>query len=156
MIPVFSTELVYLRFGGPSHNAHNRGVASLELRMKMNAGQLEVVDTIHVFLQQAFLEEFLPFALPMACKKFKITLRYSDWWFWDSDVNSEDKLGICPWRSGTTSFEEMQDEPRKQHLRQKCVVLFYRHMSGGCHVCGETQAYSYSQMGRDTSKQRAS
>lgn len=80
MMPVAATELTYWLFGGPSHNAQNREMAKLALCMGINAGQLEIVDTIHMFVQQGFLEDCLPFALPMACRKFKITLRHSDWW----------------------------------------------------------------------------
>jgi hypothetical protein len=57
MIPVVSTELVYWLFGCPSRNAHNRRLARLDLCMKMNAGQLEAVDTIHMFVLRTFLEE---------------------------------------------------------------------------------------------------
>ena len=126
MMPVALKEFVYWLYGGPSDYFHNRYAGRLDLFMKMTVEQIEAVDTIHLFVQQAYLEQCIPFAAaPIVCKKFKITLRHSDWWSWESPVESEDQLGICPWRSGRTTSEEMQDEPRKQDLQQRYVRLSY-------------------------------
>jgi hypothetical protein len=119
MMPVTLTEFVYWIYGGPSHYCQNRYPGRLDLSMKMTSEQIGAIETIHLFVEQASLERGDPFAAPTSCKKFKITLRYSDWWSWESAVDSDDKLGICPWRSGRTTHEEMLAEPREKDLRRR-------------------------------------
>lgn len=133
MMPVALTEFVYWLHGGPSHYCQNRSAGRLDLSTKMTAEQINAIDTIHLYVQQAYLERCDPFAAaPISCKNFKITLRYSDWWSWESAVNSDDKLGICPWRSGRTTREEMEAEPREQDIRRRYVLFPCNYVSVVC------------------------
>lgn len=119
MMPVLLAEFVYWVYGGPSHHCQNRDPGRLNLFMKMTSEQLGAIDTVHLFAQQAFLEWCEPFATPITCRKLKITLRHTDWWSWESAANSDDKLGLCPWRSDRTTYEEMLAEPRGNDLRSR-------------------------------------
>ena len=126
MMPVALKEFVYWVYGGPANYFHHRYAGRLDLFMDMTVEQIEAIDTIHLFAQQDSLEKCSPFMVAtVVCKKFKITIRHSDWWSWESPVGSEDRLAICPWRSGRITSQEMQDEPLDPDLQQRYVRLSY-------------------------------
>lgn len=87
---------------------------------KMTPKQRAQVDHLHFFTQQFFLEDdrwsdiwnglqmgndgrSLRSSCRIAPRKFTITFRHTDWWFWESN----EALGIDPFRPGRTRASEM-------------------------------------------------
>lgn len=88
--------------------------------LKMTPRQRGQVDHVHFFTQQYFLEDgqwseawngiqmgnegcTLRGACRIAPRKLTITLRHSDWWYWENN----DPLGIDPFRVGRTRAHQM-------------------------------------------------
>jgi hypothetical protein len=121
MIPVARHTFTYWFHGGPVQYRSKIPPSQLQLDM-LTTEQLAAVQEVHLFAQQCCLEYCHPFSTKIQCKKFKITIRHSDWWSWDSPVDSPDRLGICPWRHGEhgrTTCDEMEAESREHDLRPK-------------------------------------
>ncbi|OQE38059.1 hypothetical protein PENCOP_c009G03078 [Penicillium coprophilum] len=87
---------------------------------RMTPKQRAQVQHLHLFIQQYFLEDnnwsqiwngliigsnepSLPEECRIAPKKITITLRHTDWWFWENN----DPLGIDPFRPGRTHAAQM-------------------------------------------------
>ncbi|KAJ5379542.1 hypothetical protein N7509_012661 [Penicillium cosmopolitanum] len=100
---------------------HVRDASSpLDYFRKMTPKQRAQANHIHLFTQQFFLEDdrwsdmwnglqmgnegrSLRGACRIAPKKLTITLRHTDWWYWENN----DPLGIDPFRPGRTRANEM-------------------------------------------------
>lgn len=126
LLPVIQNEFVYYFFGGPGRG----GLAFPEHYVppksrKIGAGaryhlltqeQQRAVEKMHFFIQQFYLEskrfDFTQaWQLSFWARKITLTFRRTDWWSWESDERSKDRLGICPWLPGRTTCQMMQAEP---------------------------------------------
>ena len=61
---------------------------------------------------------------PCKTRSLHLTFRHADWWSWESPPASSDRLGICPWRSGRTSCQEMlaeAAEPALAFIKERMV-----------------------------------
>lgn len=81
----------------------------------LNEDQKRAVQTVHLFIQQPYLEGS-PFRQVADLFRFEsarllLTIRHADWWSWESPAESSDRLGICPWRESRTSCQQMLAEP---------------------------------------------
>ena len=77
--------------------------------------QQQSIENVHCFVQQFYLENWLAYQAAWeglsSAKRLTLTLRRTDWWSWESDVGSPDRLGICPWLLGRTTCQAMEAEP---------------------------------------------
>jgi hypothetical protein len=129
LLPITQSEFIYYLFDGPIHKEGRRQRLGKSPRKGtgtrfgiLTEEQQHLVQKVHCFTQQYYLESWL-LAVKMAliegwrfARVLTFTLRRSDWWSWESDVASADRMGICPWLPGRTTREEMEAEPLDPHL----------------------------------------
>ncbi|KAJ5382957.1 hypothetical protein N7517_000868 [Penicillium concentricum] len=118
LLPPAINEHTFWFYRSPPHV--NDASSPLNYFRKMTPKQRAQVQHIHLFTQQYFLEDnnwsqiwdgltigndgpSLPGECRIAPKKITITLRHTDWWFWENN----DPLGIDPFRPGRTRAAEM-------------------------------------------------
>jgi hypothetical protein len=81
----------------------------------VSPAQRAAVRDVHIYAQQFMLEGIgKPPGMPplqFTARNLRLTLRHSDWWSWESPPESSDCLGICPWRPGRVSHQEMLAQP---------------------------------------------
>ncbi|KIX09681.1 uncharacterized protein Z518_00762 [Rhinocladiella mackenziei CBS 650.93] len=123
LLPVSANEHIFWLFNGPwkSIGRINRNTARWSSWYRsLHREQQKAVQVIHIFAQQYFLEglgsrpQLEGFSF--GTRLFHLTLRHSDWWSWESPVESNDRLGICPWRENRTSCQQMLAEPAQPSL----------------------------------------
>lgn len=123
LLPVTQNEFVYYLFDGPIHKEGTRRHKFKSPQTGTGARfdilteeQQHLVQKVHYFVQQYYLERW-PSAIHKAPQGWSLariltfTFRRSDWWSWESDVASTDRMGICPWLPGRTTREKMEAEP---------------------------------------------
>ncbi|PYI29669.1 hypothetical protein BP00DRAFT_348177 [Aspergillus indologenus CBS 114.80] len=98
----------------PPHVRHAASPADYFARMTPK--QRGAVQELHFFTQQFFLEDSWAQVWTatsdvgaLAPKRMTITLRHTDWWFWEDN----EPLGIDPFRPGRTRADEMGVLPRR-------------------------------------------
>jgi len=121
LLPVMLNEFVFYVLDGPSYpTIDNQLPANLArpdgvVRMySLTKEQQRSIQNIHYFVQQSYLEDWIYWGVWLGrffAKRLTLTLRRTDWWFWESDEASIDRLGICPWLSGRTTCQMMEAEP---------------------------------------------
>ncbi|KAJ5158767.1 uncharacterized protein N7500_008418 [Penicillium coprophilum] len=117
LLPPAVNEHTFWFYRSPPHV--NDASSPLNYFRKMTPKQRAQVQHLHLFTQQYFLEDNdwsqiwngliissngpgLP-ECRIAPKKITITLRHTDWWFWENN----DPLGIDPFRPGRTHAAQM-------------------------------------------------
>jgi len=142
LLPVALNEHSFWLFNGPwmsightSQRTANWGAWFSSL----NPDQKGAVRRVHIFAQQYFLEQLGlrkdAARLNFDTNQLRLTFRHSDWWSWQSPVESSDRLGICPWISQRVSCQRMLAEPLQPDL-----AFIEARMNGGtwgwqiCHV----------------------
>ncbi|EXJ91837.1 hypothetical protein A1O3_00387 [Capronia epimyces CBS 606.96] len=118
LLPVSVHEHIFWLFNGPwkSIGRLNRNTARWAAWYRsLTKDQRNAVQVVHIFVQQCYLESLGTFAdldpLCFQTRKLHLTIRHSDWWSWESPAESNDRLGICPWRVARTSCQQMLAEP---------------------------------------------
>lgn len=104
----------------------NRLTTKLPHLSKLRPSQLEFVQSFHFFAQQFWLEESL---LPL-CKRdvmknmvhMKITLRRSDWWFWEDSnplaITPYAPFPNTPWTASKTMLHQWEEEKQNPTLNR--------------------------------------
>ena len=118
LLPVSVNEHVFWLFNGPwkTIGRKNRNTARWKgWYASLNEDQRNAVRTVHIFTQQYYLEGLGSHSdleqLMFKTERLHLTIRHSDWWSWESPPESNDRLGICPWREFRTSCQQMLCEP---------------------------------------------
>ena len=118
LLPPAVNEHTFWFYRSPPHVNH--ASSPVAYFAKMTPKQQAQVHHLHFFTQQFFLEDRLWSSIwdgikigdegrklrgecKIAPKKMTITLRHTDWWFWENN----DPLGIDPFRPGRTRAAEM-------------------------------------------------
>ncbi|KAK0451347.1 uncharacterized protein EV420DRAFT_713238 [Desarmillaria tabescens] len=84
LLPVIENEHVFWCYHGPPGSSAEPG----RYFCKMNEKQQDTVDRVHFFAQLYWLEATFPLSctIPeMRPRKLKITIRHSDWWYWENN-----------------------------------------------------------------------
>lgn len=122
LLPPALNEHTFWFYRAPPHVKN--ASSPMEYFLRMTPKQRAQAQHIHFFTQQYFLEDNywsrvwqglvmstdgrrLRGECRIAPRKMTITLRHTDWWFWENN----DPLGIDPFRHGRTRASEM-DNPR--------------------------------------------
>ncbi|KAI1860283.1 hypothetical protein JX265_005802 [Neoarthrinium moseri] len=123
--------------------SHRNGEFRVDLwQESLSEEQKAHVQSVQVFAQQYILEQAHTIAvdrmpetgpLGFATKHFHLTLRNSDWWSWESPIESSDRLGICPWLRGRVSQQEMLAQPLRIPLEKLREHLHKG--TWGWHIC---------------------
>ena len=123
LMPVGQTEHLFWMFGGPYQMMKTKinGMARFDAwTASLNFEQQQAVNYVHIFAQQAYLENLGRFSrlssLVITTKQLTLTFRHSDWWSWESPAESSDKLGICPWLPSRVSHQTMLAQPLEPEL----------------------------------------
>jgi hypothetical protein len=108
LFPASVNEHVFWGYRGPAYRSH-WDTAGQYFR-KMSQEKRSVVEVVHFFTQQFFLEHLdlplVPYRL-VSPRKCMITLRHEDWWMWENG----EPLGIHPFRPGRVMHNEMDLPP---------------------------------------------
>jgi hypothetical protein len=128
-----------------SHNEHvfwgsaNRGPPGLKLSEKprryfkqMTLDQRKAVVDVHLFTQLFWLEGTFPnICNEMNPKRIKITVRHTDWWFWENNTRLIMKTG---WGDDLKSIKELEvleveletmERDKAQVSKAPLIVTFY-------------------------------
>jgi hypothetical protein len=122
LMPIKLNEFVLYLFDGPIYQGwgrqgllRNPGTGTGDRLHCLTQTQQQSIENVHCFVQQFFLENWLAYQAAWeglsSAKRLTLTLRRTDWWSWESDVGSPDRLGICPWLPGRTTCQAMEAEP---------------------------------------------
>lgn len=122
LMPIKLNEFVLYLFDGPIYQGwgrqgllRNPGTGIGDRLHCLTQTQQQSIENVHCFVQQFFLENWLAYQAAWeglsSAKRLTLTLRRTDWWSWESDVGSPDRLGICPWLPGRTTCQAMEAEP---------------------------------------------
>jgi hypothetical protein len=122
-LPLSVNEHVFWLFNGPWKSIGKKSWHTANWAQwysRLNQDQQNSIGEVHIFAQQFHLEalgnrgDLAP--LKISTKHLRLTLRHSDWWSWESPPSSSDRLGICPWRTERTSYQQMITEPEQPSL----------------------------------------
>lgn len=121
LLHIWANEHLFWLFDGPwKAIGRSRNTARWDnWYFNFDEDQKRAVRKVHIFIQQYYLEHLITTdarRFPVRTRCLHLTFRHSDWWSWESPPASSDRLGICPWRRGRTSCQEMLAEPAQPDL----------------------------------------